>query len=424
MEHTNANEVFNKKGKKATGITAILVAASLVATGIVTSALFEGNTVAAEPETAMETTNENPEVGLMILTEDFDINDAAAVTARAEAIYNISEKEYDVIDIANMIYILGEKYDAITYPESAKSDKEKFEYLQHLALLLGTMLDDGLYKYTDALVNEEIILGEQTSVPCAYMFMATSTEGKKQAIELAKIYYEQRDNVKNNDDAAMRTTAGKYYDLYKSLEEMNLSASDIVALYKNFSAINPLFTPYLTLEQAAELDDPLGKCAASTNIILQSAPQKLDISEILEDGNYCKDTTPLGESYNAGDAAIAGSHPAAGNGTSSDKTVVEEGGKPVSGSTGKQEVISTPTTSVVTEQFVAPVPETNSSNTTTKVVEQGGEIVSEEEFIVDIGSYEGTTTVIVEQGGEIFDEKYVDADAELAETLSTTYTLG
>ena len=38
----------------------------------------------------------------------------------------------------------------------------------------------------------------------------------------------------------------------------------------------------------------------------------------------------------------------------------------------------------------------------------------EEEFIVDIGGYEGTTSVVIEEGG-----KYVDAD-----TFSTTYTLG
>ena len=415
MKHTNNNDIFKNKGKK---VTAVLVATTLVATCgyAALSRKLENNF-----EIGVEDTDNKPFSDLLILTEDFDINDVEAVKERAKEIYDISEKEYSKADIANMIYILGEKYDSITFPISANTDKEKFEYLQELALLLGTILDDDLYKYTDALVNGEMIIEKQESVPCVYMFMATNTEEKQNAIEVARLYYEQRENVRMQDTAAMQITAEKYYELYASLEDMDLSASDKVALYKQFSAINPLFTPLLNLEQAEDLDDALGKCAAATNIIFQTAAEDLDISEILEEGNYGKEIS-LGEKYNASDAKDAVTHPAVvKDNTKSTTRVVEEGGKPVKDNSGKHEVLNKPTTSVHKEEFTVKVPSTTKP---TEKVEEGGKVVEEETFVVDIGSYEGTTSVVVEEGGEIIEERYVDADAAKAEELASTFTLG
>lgn len=415
MKHINSNEVFNKKGKKTTGITAVLVAGTLVVSGIVATALHKDKTISNKSETTIESTEEYPLNSLLVLTEDFDINDKEVINKRAKAIYNLSEKEYEVIDITNMIYILEEKYDAITYPEGAKSDKEKFEYLQQLALLLGTVLDDGLYEYTDALVNEEIILEQQKSVPCAYMFMAKTTEGKKQAIELAKIYYEQRENVKNKNTDAMSITAGKYYNLYKSIEKMDLSASEIVALYKNFSAINPLFTPYLSLEQAEELDDILGKSAASTNIIFQSAAQGLDISEILEKGEFGKDTTPFGESYKAKDEAVANKHTASGNVSSGKPKVEKPGGEKVNNSNGTKEQINVPTTSKEETTFVVPVTEGKVEVTNPEGDSFVVEITGSGQYVVEEEGNELVSEVAVENTRSIMKEDFVYSDAEAAE---------
>ena len=49
----------------------------------------------------------------LILTEDFDINDESAVRKRAEAIYNISEKDITIEEIMNVIYFMNGKYESL-----------------------------------------------------------------------------------------------------------------------------------------------------------------------------------------------------------------------------------------------------------------------------------------------------------------------
>lgn len=420
MEHTNANEIFNKKGKKATGITAVLVAGSLVVSGVVAAALFKGNTVSNKTETTVETTIEDPLNSLLILTEDFDINDKEAVNKRAKAIYALLEnpivvedyKEVQIEDIVNMIYILGEKYDTITYPSSAKTDEAKFEYLKYLCLALGVVLDD------DYIATKDNV--KEKTIPCVYMFMSKETTAKETAIEVARIYYKQRENIRNNDKDAMVKASEDYYKLYTSLETMKLGASEKFALYEQFDAFNEMFTPYLTNKQAEDLEDAMGKASTSLNIVYQTAAKDLDISEMLNEGECEENKTPFSEVYKDSDAVIADNNPAVKEENKNSTTkVVEEGGKPVSGSQGKQEVINTPTTKVENESFVVTSPDIG----TTTVTVSGNTVVEEETFVVNVDNYIGTTEVY-EEGGEIVGGRFVDADKVSDKNLSSTYTLG
>lgn len=445
MEHKNINDFFYKRGMKA--ISIILSGTTLlgVATGITAYSLAnrknKKDVLPTSPTSTSTTTpDNNQETELLVLADDFSATELDKVAKRAKDIFKLSkeeyskEEEYTELDIANMIYILGENYDAITYPESAKTDAEKHKYLQDLALLFSKVFDDGLYKYTDALVSDDVVLDKEKPVPCGYMFIPSEiletkedgtivykeSKGKKLAIAVAKLYYQQMKNIRLKDENALVKTAKSYYTLYASLEKADLTLAEKVVLYKQFCAINPLFTQYLDMSQAEDLDNVLGKCSAATNIIFQTAAKKLNISDILDDGNFGKNTTPLTEGYNASDEQAANNHPAAGNNSTSEdkKVVVEEGGKPVDNSSGKQEVKNEPTTKVEKETFYVTHPSTGAV-----IVTPGESVVSEETFIVKIEDYEGTT-VVYEEGGEIVVKRFVDGDKVSDNELSTIYTLG
>lgn len=381
MEHRNTYEQTHKKQKSRTTVfVSLALAGALLLGGTKVAKLFkkEDVPVPVKPETTMTTPDETE----LVLTEDFDINNPEAVSKRAQDIYNLSEKKVSVFDIQNSIYVLNEMYDKIKYPEASKTDDQKFEYLQQLALVLGATLDDYLADYVvtmDQMLDEKIssptFAGTKNAVPCAYMWMPTYSEAKKTAIEIAKVYYEQRDNIRNNNLAAMTITANDYYSLYSKAKNLKLETGDKILVFKQFSSINPIFTPLLSKEQARDLDDALGVITTSTNKLFSSASENLNLSdklkEGLENGNFGKTITKLEEKYVISDRQDAESRIDAI--VNSETTVVNQGGTPAGGSDGKQEVINNGTTSVSTSEFVVDIP----NEGTSEITVPGGDVVEE-----------------------------------------------
>ena len=202
--------------------------------------------------------------------------------------------------------------------------------------------------------------------------MAKDSDAKKLAINIAKVYYEQRDNIRNDNKAAMTVTANDYYNLFVEAKKLKLSAGDKVLVFKQFNSINPIFTMFLSKECAEDLDKSLGLTPTATNKIFMSAAEDLDLSEKLEEGlekgTFGKEITKTEEKYVSSDKAVA-EKIIDTNVANSDKTeVVIEGGKVVG---TQQDVQGVVTTKVETSEFVVDIP----NEGTTCVTEKGGEVV-------------------------------------------------
>ncbi len=374
MEHNDVYKQTFSNAKRNAAISVALVGALLVG-GVKVGSYFNKKNDKTPIDATPQTTMIDPATSELVLTEDFDINNDEQVNKRAQAIYELSEKEYSVEDIKNTIYLFNEKYDKVVYPKTAKTDDEKFEYLQQLALLLGKTLDDYLKEYVQVYQksNKNITIDQLNvkDVPCAYMWMAKDSDAKKLAINIAKVYYEQRDNIRNDNKAAMTVTANDYYNLFVEAKKLKLSAGDKVLVFKQFNSINPIFTMFLSKECAEDLDKSLGLTIPATNKIFMSAAEDLDLSEKLEEGlekgTFGKEITKTKEKYVSSDKAVAEKIIDTND---SDKTkVVIEGGKEV----GTQQVViqDEVTTKVETSEFVVDIP----NEGTTCVTEKGGEVV-------------------------------------------------
>ncbi len=416
MEHKDIYEQTHKKTKTATTAFislalagALLVGATKVASNI---KLKKDNDIT---NTSPETTMVTPESSELVLTDDFDINNPEEVSKRAEDIYNLSEKKCSVLDIKNSIYVINEVYDKITYPEDISTDDKKFEYLQQLALLFGITLDDYLSDYVvtmDQILDDSnsnpIFAGTTNPVPCAYMWMPQDSEAKRLAIEIAKVYYEQRANIRNNNETAMTITANEYYNLYDKAKTLELSTGNKIILFKQFSSINPLFTPLLSKEQAEELDGALGFITTATNKLFSAASENLDLSNILkenlESGTCGIDISIFDEYFVSVDRKDAESRVEAIS--NQETTVINEGGKPATGSSGKQEVINDKVTTTVSEsEFVVEIP----NEGTSEEYIPGGEVVKEEPV---------TEPSTIYQTERYVDEDAIDAEKYAGETFT------
>lgn len=421
MEHRDTYEQTHKKAKRnATIFTAIALSGAI---------LFGTSKVGTYLKNKKEDNNKKPETTVvvpenseLVLTEDFDINNKEEVSKRAKEIYELSEKKYDVLDIENAIYIVNEKNDMITYPSNLKTDDEKFKYLQEISLLYGATFDDYLIDYVN--VKEEIESKQEDintdnlkkgMVPCSYMMMATSNEAKTLNINVAKVYIEQRHNIINKNKGAMIVSANDYYELYKKAKELEMSTGYKVVTFKEFSAINSLFTSLLSKEQSSELDEALSFVATSTNKLFSDASENLDLSTIIKEsldkGTFGKEITKLEEKYVESDKKSAEKIVNNNSNSKEETTIIDAGGKPVNSSTGKQEVISGNKieTEVETEEFIVSIP---NSGIKEEVIE-GGEVVSESK--VQNNSSSTTTTNKVENYTSTTNKEttYVDADLDI-----------
>lgn len=407
-EHKNIYEQSHKKAKNVSAFTALLVTGALLVGGTLAASKIKLKKPQEPVTTTTETTAYVPENELLVLTEDFDINDAAQVKKRAQDIYDLSEKEVSVFDNQKLIYIHAEKIDKITYPENLNNDDEKFEYFQNLALSLGKILDDYLNDYRvvmQLVVNDKkddiTFTGNTGSVPCAYMFMPKMNYAKKQAIEIANLYYEQRSNILNGNVAAMTITANDYYNLYCELKKADLSTGDKTLIFRQFNSINSIFTPFLSKEQAQELEGALGFITTSTNKLYSSAAENLDLSprlrEDLEKGTFAKNITKLEEKYISEQKQEAESM--FGAIIDDEPSVVDQGGKPAGDSSDKHEVIDDKvTTQVSTSDFVVSIP----NEGTSEEIIPGGDVVDE-----NTTSASTTTTKAETTTSPINDDEYI-----------------
>ena len=226
-----------ENGKK---ITALAVAIALAVTGGCIGAKHLGKDKTKEvPTTELTTTIEDPIAKLMVLTEDFDINDDKAVTKRAEAIYKLDEKQFESLkitslEIKNMIYIANEKLDGFKYPENLKTDKEKYEYAQFIANVSNKMylatteefvtLGDILVEKThNKNVEFPEITVEVKSVASAYMFIAEMNDAKKTAMKLAELNYKLKLGLVENNLTTVIAVADEYYKLYSEAKKIEMS---------------------------------------------------------------------------------------------------------------------------------------------------------------------------------------------------------
>jgi len=401
----NYSHIYGQPQQKGKKITALAVAIALAATGGCAATKYLGKDkapVEEVPTTELTTTIEDPIAKLMVLTEDFDINDDKAVTKRAKAILEIAKTEYELkkvtdfniteLDIKNLIYITNEKLDKVVYPENLKTDAKKFKYAQELSLMYGKLFDDSTKDFvgmTDIIIEDSFKTEEETteslykddlvrSIPCAYMFMAETNEGKKMAIEVAKVNYKHLLNIKASDLTGMLMTSKEYYKLYTEAKELKMSDGYEMTLFKNFSATNWLHSRMLDDKQVAKLDKALGYSATSTNAIFTELTKNLDISEIIEEGskNGFSNTTKLEETYKPADKVVAEQRPEVQLPKEESTTkIVEQGGTPIT--TQKVTVPAVEnkvpaTTRTETTTFIAPVTEY-----TTEVFIPGGEVITE-----------------------------------------------
>lgn len=388
-----------ERGKK---LTALIAAGALLISGGCIGAKHLGKDKKEEvPTTELTTTIEDPIAELMVLTEDFDINDDEAVTKRAKAILKIAEEEFKLgkikdftvteLDIKNLIYITNEKLDKVVYPENLKTDAKKFKYAQELSLMYGKLFDDSTKDFVGMMdiVVEDSTKKEETTeslykddlvrkIPCAYMFMAETNDGKKMAIEVAKVNYKHLINIKASDLTGMLTTSQEYYKLYTEAKKLKMSNGYEMTLFKNFSATNWLHSRLLDDKQVAELDKALGFIATSTNAVFTELTKDLDISEILEEGskNGFSNTTKLEETYKPTDKVVAEQRPEVQLPKEESTTkIVEQGGKPITTQRVTEPATNNKvpaTTRTETTTFIAPVTEY-----TTEVFVPGGEIITE-----------------------------------------------
>lgn len=415
----NYGHIYSQPQKNGKKLTALAVAIALAATGGCAATKYLGKDkapVEEVPTNELTTTVYDPLVDLMYITEDFDINDDEAVTKRAMLILQLAEREFDLgkvkdfnvteLDIKNLIYITNEKLDKVVYPENLKTDAKKFKYAQELLLMYGKLFDDSTKEFvgmTDIIVEDSVKTEEETteslykddlvrSIPCAYMFMAETNEGKKMAIEVAKVNYRHLLNIKAEDLTAMLITSQEYYKLYTEAKELKMSDGYEMTLFKNFSATNGLYSRMLDDKQVLELDTALGFIATSANAVFTELTRDLDISKIIKDGNF-SNTTPLKEQYKSENKVEAEQRPEAWSPEEEKTTkIVEQGGKPI-------------TTQKVTEPASNnKVPATTRTETTT--------------FIVPVTEY---TTEKFVPGGEVISEWYNDDQAIDAEELAKQF---
>lgn len=363
MKSIDAKNEFIKGGKKVLAV--ILAGSTLVGTSVVIAKNVKKSD--EKPETEVSTTMVEEEI--LELSKSFDINDQSQVTKRAKAINALEDNKYETLDIINLIYIFNGKYDKVEFSSKIKTDEEKYDYLQHLNLLIHVIMN------VDTL--------EDINKVRAYMLQSKKVDEdqtKENNIEVAKLINTQYENLAKKDEKALVETAETLLALVKNIMKNWEDYTDYekLLMLEELTAKSAIITPYLQEKDAKFWDDLEYEKATYTNTLFYNIVEvlKIDLDWIYknqQDGKFGNKTTPLTEAYKPADKEVAKDEPIPNpEGTT---TVIEQGGKPVPNSNGKQEVIK----ESVTEK------------------------VEEEEFIVDISGIEKPLEK-TEEGGKVVEE--------------------
>ena len=152
MTNKEFYEKMNEKKSeyKKRGI-AIALASVMTVTGLAASCARNNGSSDSETTTITETqTNSSTdEFKSLYLSEDFNIDDENAILERANAIYDLSDKKISVEEIVNMIYLINDKAEHISFPSN--NDTKKYEYLQYLLKNIKELFKNynGDYKPTE-----------------------------------------------------------------------------------------------------------------------------------------------------------------------------------------------------------------------------------------------------------------------------------
>lgn len=394
----------NAKFKKiTTGITAVVLAGAMIIGGSKVAKLLKGD-VKAEPETTVtqETDQQNEEFGVLYLCEDFDINDEVAVNERAQAIYDISEKQVEVSDIKNIIYLVNEKFDKIDY-KGKTTDEDKFKYVQELITkdcfqLLNDNIQDESERAIDLIKEEkevkEVVEGQKDIY--AYMFEASHPE-KDSAFTIAQIVEEQNDNIKNSLVSHFEQTGKDLIYTIEGLKDANLSDGYGTVDYLDGMAKEPLFP-------GIKMDTNYVDSYTNSLFASWAKAEGIDYSKLLE-GSNCASKTKEGKKYNASDAIKANSIES----TTVKANDIKKGGKHVKTETSKKNTEVTTikekeSSTVKVTEGTTRMPDGNKVEITTdkngdghgEVTEKGGDVVEEKTEIsggevIDVITEEPTT---------------------------------
>lgn len=395
MEHMDINKQPYDKKKKAITITALVVTGAIIIGG---TKIACNKKLKRPVDTTSSLQNEVYENKELYLSQDFDINNDAEVSKRANDIYEISEKEYSKEDIKNTIYLYNGMYDKITYPEKTITDDDKFMYIQNnLTLCLPVTLNDYIedyYSIISGFMDEDIkrdLTRDITSMVYGYMFMPEYNDTKKLLMDLALICKEQTDNIINKDISKLSDTANKYYALYLEASASNFSTEDKVIVFQEFKNKSSLFARFLSEEKANDLNDAYSILEMSKKKMFGTISENLRISDTIKEGidsgTFAKNEIKLEEKYKKEDKEKAEER-AKNYPTGKDETkVVESGGKKVTNSPNNKETtlvdknnnpIKESTTIIEESEFVVPV---NPDDIPKDWTENGGDVI--EEFTVN-----------------------------------------
>ncbi len=293
----------------------------------------------------------------------------AKVPERADAINALEDNKYKPLDIINLIYIFNGKYDKVEFSSEIKTDEEKYDYLQHLCLLIHEIMN------VDTL--------EDINKVRAYMLQSKKVEedkAKENNIEVAKLINTQYENLSKKDEKALVETAETLLALVKNIMKNWEDYTDYekLLMLEELTAKSAIITPYLQEKDAKFWDDLEYEKATYTNTLFYNIVEvlKIDLDWIYknqQDGKFGNKTTPLTEAYKPADKEVAKDEPIPNpEGTT---TVIVPGGESVPNSNGNQVVVK----DSVTEK------------------------VEEEEFIVDISGIEKPSD-ITEEGNKVVEE--------------------
>lgn len=405
MTNKEFYEKMNEKKSeyKKRGI-AIALASVMTVTGIAASCARNNSSSDSETTTITETqTNSSTdEFKSLYLSEDFNIDDENAILERANAIYDLSDKKISVEEIVNMIYLINDKAEHISFPSN--NDTKKYEYLQYLIKNIKELLNDHMAGYVNSqrniIKNKESNTSDLGSLIHAYMLIASKSKGKVLAFKMGQLVDEQANNIiETHDVDKMKSDSKKYYELFKGLSNEEMANGEALVLLDDVQVKVSIMNVGLTKEQKDEMDN--NKAHSYENLSGFDAVKKLKIdTENVVQNAHGYTTTPNKKSKDDASKIPNNNQIESGNGT----TKKVSGGKSV----GKETKIinGRTTTKTYTTSKIYSVPKTTKQTTTKK----GGKPVGTTKKHVE------TTTIISEEivvPGEEFNSAYhfVDGDS-------------
>lgn len=351
----------SKVSKKTMAVILSTIMAGSGAAGITSYLNSKNNDIAGNSySSSADNEDKYAEFNDLTLIKSFDM-DKDSVRERAKEIYELSEKDYTVEDIMNLIYMVNEKYSDIIFEKSA-TDIEKYQYLQTLITGINT---DGTNSLFDDNIKDEVNHGEliksgekdletldqNDEYIYAYMLDSKDIENYEKQLEasLAKIVNEQKRLIETNATLEeLESNANTYYDFVSEKIYGNKDLSDTFMwnIDRQISQQNPLFTMFLSKEKVEDLDKQ-HKVQAEENKLGFEITDELGLdTSNLED---CKEytTRALGNHFNSKEAAEANAKQT----TKKENKVIYQGGKKHGTVTEKKKGKET-TTAVRTETHI------------------------------------------------------------------------